>query len=105
MRTPAPLRILFSCALIAFSCISHAAPIEVNDGQHAVKLADAPKRVVVLEFSFLDSLAAVGVTPGAADDGDALQTKQDLERLQTKQVEACIGLVVSLGGGWVRSSS
>ncbi|MFJ4387060.1 Fe(3+) dicitrate ABC transporter substrate-binding protein [Pseudomonas sp. NPDC089408] len=72
MRTPAPLRILFSCALIAFSCISHAAPIEVNDGQHTVKLADAPKRVVVLEFSFLDSLAAVGVTPvGAADDGDA----------------------------------
>lgn len=71
MRTPAPFRILFSCAVIAFSCIGHAAPIEVKNGQHTVKLADAPKRMVVLEFSFLDSLAAVGVTPvGATDDGD-----------------------------------
>lgn len=56
------------CFLLHQPC----SPIEVNDGQHTVKLADAPKRVVVLEFSFLDSLAAVGVTPvGAADDGDA----------------------------------
>jgi ABC-type Fe3+-citrate transport system substrate-binding protein len=49
-----------------------AAPIDINDGQHTVHLPQAPQRVVVLEFSFLDSLAAVGVTPvGAADDGDA----------------------------------
>lgn len=49
-----------------------AAPIDIDDGQHKVHLPDTPKRVVVLEFSFLDSLASVGVTPvGAADDGDA----------------------------------
>lgn len=36
---------------------------------------------------------------------DALQTKQDLQRLQTKQVEACIGLIVSLGGGWAQQPS
>jgi len=49
-----------------------AAPIDLDDGQHKVHLPDTPKRVVVLEFSFLDGLASVGVTPvGAADDGDA----------------------------------
>lgn len=54
------------------SSLASAAAIDINDGQHNVHLPDAPKRVVVLEFSFLDSLAAVGVTPvGAADDGDA----------------------------------
>jgi iron complex transport system substrate-binding protein len=63
---------LMACLLIACSSVLNAAPIEVNDGQHSVHLAAAPQRVVVLEFSFLDSLAAVGVTPvGAADDGDA----------------------------------
>lgn len=61
-----------ACLLIACSTVLSAAPIDINDGQHSVHLATAPQRVVVLEFSFLDSLAAVGVTPvGAADDGDA----------------------------------
>ena len=60
------------CLLAVFSTLLRAAPIEVDDGLHRVQLPDTPKRVVVLEFSFLDSLAAVGVTPvGAADDGDA----------------------------------
>lgn len=58
--------------LALFTQLVIAAPIDINDGQHTVHLANAPQRVVVLEFSFLDSLAAVGVTPvGAADDGDA----------------------------------
>ncbi len=64
--------ILAACLLAFSSSLLSAAPIDLNDGQHAVHLPDAPKRVVVLEFSFLDSLAAVDVTPvGAADDGDA----------------------------------
>lgn len=63
---------LLACLLIVSATVLRAAPIEVNDGQHIVHLAAPPQRVVVLEFSFLDSLAAVGVTPvGAADDGDA----------------------------------
>lgn len=72
MRISRLIPALALCLLAMFSTLLRAAPIEVNDGQHSVQLPDTPKRVVVLEFSFLDSLAAVGVTPvGAADDGDA----------------------------------
>ncbi len=64
--------LLAGSLLAAMACATQAAPIDIDDGQHKVHLPDAPKRVVVLEFSFLDSLASVGVTPvGAADDGDA----------------------------------
>ncbi|WP_122754832.1 Fe(3+) dicitrate ABC transporter substrate-binding protein [Pseudomonas viridiflava] len=64
--------LLAGSLLAAMACATQAAPIDIDDGQHKVHLPDAPKRVVVLEFSFLDSLASVSVTPvGAADDGDA----------------------------------
>lgn len=44
----------------------------VQDEQGTFKLESTPKRVVVLEFSFVDALAAVGVSPvGVADDNDA----------------------------------
>ncbi len=72
MRMLRSIPTLAACLLAFSSSVLSAAPIDLNDGQHAVHLPDAPKRVVVLEFSFLDSLAAVDVTPvGAADDGDA----------------------------------
>lgn len=72
MRLLRSIPTLAACLLAFSSSVISAAPIDLNDGQHAVHLPDAPKRVVVLEFSFLDSLAAVAVTPvGAADDGDA----------------------------------
>jgi iron complex transport system substrate-binding protein len=90
MRVPLPLRIFTACTLIIFSSLGHAAPIEVNDGQHTVRLPAPPQRVVALEFSFLDSLAAVGTTPvGAADDGDA-------QRVLPKVREA-IGTWASVG--------
>lgn len=54
-----------------------AAPITVNDGTHTITLPDAPKRVVVLEFSFADALAAVSVAPvGVADDKDPKRLPQ-----------------------------
>ncbi|QGG74442.1 ABC transporter substrate-binding protein [Pseudomonas syringae] len=64
---------LLACGLLTLIAnVAQAAPIDIDDGQHKVHLPDTPKRVVVLEFSFLDGLASVGVTPvGAADDGDA----------------------------------
>ena len=72
MRMLRSIPTLAACLLALSSSVLNAAPIDLNDGQHAVHLPDAPKRVVVLEFSFLDSLAAIDVTPvGAADDGDA----------------------------------
>ncbi|MND23950.1 Fe(3+)-citrate-binding protein YfmC precursor [compost metagenome] len=64
-------KLFLGLALLVLMGGLQAAPIEVDDGQHVVHVQNAPKRVVVLEFSFLDALAAVGVTPvGAADDGD-----------------------------------
>jgi ABC-type Fe3+-citrate transport system substrate-binding protein len=72
MRTSRLISALALCLLSLGTGLARATPIDINDGQHQVHLPDTPKRVVVLEFSFLDSLAAVGVTPvGAADDGDA----------------------------------
>jgi iron complex transport system substrate-binding protein len=72
MRTSRLISALALCLLSLGAGLARATPIDINDGQHQVHLPDTPKRVVVLEFSFLDSLAAVGVTPvGAADDGDA----------------------------------
>lgn len=67
-RTVAYLLGLLSCVVMSVQ----SAPITVKDQFRTVQLPDTPHRVVVLEFSFLDALAAVGVTPvGAADDGDA----------------------------------
>lgn len=54
-----------------------AAPIVVNDGTRDVTIPDTPKRIVVLEFSFADALAAVEVAPvGVADDGDPARLPQ-----------------------------
>lgn len=62
--------LVYSLSLCAVA--AHSAPITVKDQFRTIQLPDTPKRVVVLEFSFLDALASVGVTPvGAADDGDA----------------------------------
>jgi iron complex transport system substrate-binding protein len=72
-------RILASLAL-GLSLIApavSAAPISINDGTHTVTIADTPKRIVVLEFSFADALAAVAVSPvGVADDKDAKRLPQ-----------------------------
>lgn len=47
------------------------ASIEVKDELSTLKLEKAPVRVVALEFSFVDALANLGVSPvGVADDGD-----------------------------------
>lgn len=57
---------LLACGLLTLlASAAQAGPIDIDDGQHKVHLPDTPKRVVVLEFSFLDGLASVGVTPVA----------------------------------------
>ncbi|WP_138471598.1 Fe(3+) dicitrate ABC transporter substrate-binding protein [Poseidonocella sp. HB161398] len=49
-----------------------ADPITISDGSHVLELPGTPERVVALEFSFVDALASVGVSPvGVADDNDA----------------------------------
>ncbi|SMP23402.1 ABC transporter substrate-binding protein [Shimia sagamensis] len=59
---------VFSAALIAL-----ASPVLARDITHELGTTDVPddpKRIVVLEFSYIDALASVGVAPvGLADDG------------------------------------
>ncbi|RJE78494.1 Fe(3+) dicitrate ABC transporter substrate-binding protein [Paracoccus sp. JM45] len=63
------LGLVFGLCLAASSAL--ADPITVNDGTHEVTLPDTPHRIVALEFSFVDALASVDVSPvGVADDND-----------------------------------
>jgi ferric citrate transport system substrate-binding protein len=53
---------------------ARAASRTVNGTLGSVTISGTPKRVVALEFSFVDHLAAIGVKPvGIADDNDALR--------------------------------
>ncbi|WP_372882328.1 Fe(3+) dicitrate ABC transporter substrate-binding protein [Psychromonas sp.] len=61
------------CTLILICrVISAQASIEVKHQLGTLLLPEAPKRIVVLEYSFIDALAAIGVSPiGVADDLDS----------------------------------
>lgn len=63
----------FSLAL-ASAVVLGCAPawaVEITHDLGVTEVPDDPQRIVVLEFSFLDSLVAVGVAPvGITDDGD-----------------------------------
>lgn len=55
---------------LMFACLP-AWATEITHDLGVTDVPDNPQRIVVLEFSFLDSLVAVGVAPvGIADDGD-----------------------------------
>ncbi|MEX0622270.1 Fe(3+) dicitrate ABC transporter substrate-binding protein [Saccharospirillum sp.] len=65
------LRLITVLSVIVFSW-SAQAEIRVQDELGELVLDSVPQRVVALEFSFVDALAALGVSPvGVADDGDA----------------------------------
>ncbi|WP_182026037.1 Fe(3+) dicitrate ABC transporter substrate-binding protein [Vibrio rotiferianus] len=74
-RLQSALRWAMAFALLLlnlFSFSSTAMTRVVEDEQGQFEIATTPQRVVVLEFSFVDALAAVGVSPiGVADDNDA----------------------------------
>lgn len=54
---------------LLFSGFSNANERTIQDEQGAFTISDTPQRIVALEFSFVDALAAVGVSPiGVADD-------------------------------------
>lgn len=65
-----PMRATMAAAiLIASSFVSSAFAVEITHDLGTTEVPDAPKRIVVLEYSFVDSLVAVGVAPvGIADD-------------------------------------
>lgn len=57
--------------LLATMWSMSAQAVTVTDRHGTFHLDDQPKRIVALEFSFVDALAAVGVSPvGIADDND-----------------------------------
>lgn len=63
------IRFLFAGLLLV---ISHAFAATVQDEHGTFTLEKTPQRIVVLELSFADALAAVDVIPiGIADDNDA----------------------------------
>lgn len=74
-RLPSAQRWAMAFALLLlnlFSFSSTAMTRVVEDEQGQFEIATTPQRVVVLEFSFVDALAVVGVSPiGVADDNDA----------------------------------
>lgn len=78
------------CFLLSICVALAAASAQAREVVHALGTAqvpDAPQRIVVLEFSFLDALAAVGMKPvGVADDNKP-------ERIQPVLRERT-------GGGW-----
>lgn len=55
------IRFLFAGLLLV---ISHAFAATVQDEHGTFTLEKTPQRIVVLELSFADALAAVDVTPG-----------------------------------------
>lgn len=62
------IRFVFAGLLLV---ISHAFAATVQD-EHGTFTLKTPQRIVVLELSFADALAAVDVSPiGIADDNDA----------------------------------
>lgn len=83
-------KLLVAAIILGFATPLSAAEIRVDDGQRVITLPDAPKRVVVLEFSFADALASVNVSPvGVADDND--------EKRLPSEVRAIIGKWTSVG--------
>jgi len=64
-------KILTSC-LLGLLSFNLAAQINVQDEMGTFSIQAPAKRIVVLEFSFVDALASLGVSPiGVADDGKA----------------------------------
>lgn len=63
------IRFIFAGLLLV---IGHAFAATVQDEHGTFTLDKTPQRIVVLELSFADALAAVDVSPiGIADDNDA----------------------------------
>ncbi len=80
----------FSLVLPALSFAQETAPRVVKDEQGLFHIEATPNRIVALEYSFVDALAAVGVSPvGVADD-------KDIERV-IPQVRALIKPWQSVG--------
>ncbi|WP_445495367.1 Fe(3+) dicitrate ABC transporter substrate-binding protein FecB [Photorhabdus sp. SF281] len=74
------IRIMF-IALLFSTSLTRALAVTVQDEQGSFTLNTVPKRVVVLELSFVDALAAINISPvGIADDNDPLRILSDVRQ-------------------------
>jgi iron complex transport system substrate-binding protein len=65
------LRVIIA-SLLSCSALFAQADIQVNDEMGIFSITTAAKKIVVLEFSFVDALANLDISPiGVADDGKA----------------------------------
>lgn len=70
MAIPSLSRLILAFALLV-AFVTSAQAITVQDSKGSFSIDYEPQRIVVLEFSFADALASVGVAPiGIADDKD-----------------------------------
>ncbi|MBS9422916.1 Fe(3+) dicitrate ABC transporter substrate-binding protein FecB [Photorhabdus caribbeanensis] len=76
----APIHIMF-IVLLFFTSLPHAIAVTVQDEQGSFTLDTVPQRVVVLELSFADALAAINISPvGIADDNDPQRILSDVRQ-------------------------
>lgn len=76
----APIHVMF-IVLLFFTSLPHAIAITVQDEQGSFTLDTVPQRVVVLELSFADALAAINISPvGIADDNDPQRILSDVRQ-------------------------
>ncbi len=69
--SPVRAGLAVAALFLATSLPFAASALEVTHDLGTTEVPDEPKRIVALEYSFVDSLAAVGVAPvGIADDND-----------------------------------
>lgn len=70
--------VAFVSLLFSMSCFA----VTVQDSQGNFHIDYVPQRIVVLEYSFVDALAIVGVSPiGIADDKDASRIAPEIREL------------------------
>ncbi|MBM7397422.1 multidrug efflux pump subunit AcrB [Pseudomonas sp. M5] len=90
-------------ALAAQNQIIPVGTAKIGRNEFTVLLNNSPTAIDQLNELPVKVVDGAQITIGqVAHVRDALQTKQDLQGLQTKQVEASIGLMVSLGDGWTQ---
>ncbi|MDB6374342.1 Fe(3+) dicitrate ABC transporter substrate-binding protein FecB [Photorhabdus bodei] len=76
----APIHVMF-IVLLFFTSLPHAIAVTVQDEQGSFTLNTVPQRVVVLELSFVDALAAINISPvGIADDNDPQRILTDVRQ-------------------------
>lgn len=76
------MRIKSLIAAALFWSQSAFATVTVQDEHGTLSLEKTPERVVALEFSFVDALANIGVSPvGVADDNDKKRVPEEVRNL------------------------